>query len=364
MLTMDSQYAITPEKEASKAQYFYRQLLVTPRALPRSEVDLTGKTALITGASTGLGLETARQLLDLGLSKLIIAVRDIQKGEAARDSLLRDRPQHGSLATCEVDVWNVDLAVYGSIQQMAERARKLDRLDIVILNAGVFKASETFNPDTGYENSIQVNFLSNALLLLFMTRILKTKAPGPSPGRLVLVSSDTAAWAQFKERDIIPLLAAFKQGATRTTGAVVNWNMQERYATSKLLGQIFLTELANRIPGHVVTIVAANPGFCYGTELGREGKMFPLLNLFVRAVTRILGRSCVLGARVLVHAACGFADELENVHGQYVEDGEIRPKAPIIYKIEGERIAKRLWEETLSELAFAGVEECIQELVE
>lgn len=80
-------FDITPEKEASKLQFLRRQFFGAPPAVSRHDVDLSGKTAIITGANSGIGLECARQLLDLGLSKLIIAVRDEVKGDAARKAL-------------------------------------------------------------------------------------------------------------------------------------------------------------------------------------------------------------------------------------------------------------------------------------
>lgn len=72
---MTEKFDISPEKAASISQYLYRQLFVHTPSVSRQEVDLKGKTAIITGSNSGIGLECARQLLDLGLGKLILAVR-------------------------------------------------------------------------------------------------------------------------------------------------------------------------------------------------------------------------------------------------------------------------------------------------
>lgn len=80
-------FDITPEKEASKLQFLRRQFFGAPPEVSRHDVDLSGKTAIITGDNSGIGLECARQLLDVGLSKLIVAVRDEVKGDAARKTL-------------------------------------------------------------------------------------------------------------------------------------------------------------------------------------------------------------------------------------------------------------------------------------
>ncbi|KAL7812781.1 putative short-chain dehydrogenase [Trichoderma gracile] len=340
------QFSITPEKEASRSQWFYRQLLAKTPPLAQ-DVNLSGKVAIVTGSNSGLGLETARQLLRLGLSKLILAVRSEPKGEAARKELLADT----GVAPEEIEVWNLDLSSYNSIAKFAERAKALDRLDIAILNAGLFQAKETFNPTTGYEQCVQINYLSSMLLMTLLLGALKPK-PGAPPGRLVLVSSDTAGWVNFKERDARPILPIFKKKAEK-------WDMQERYGVSKLLGQFYLTELAKRVPASVVTIDAVNPGFCYGTALTRDGDG-TLTGALVNGFRRIVGKPSSIGALSIVHAAVSFG---EDAHGQYTEDGEIRPMAPIIYKPEAQEIGKQLWDETMAELSFAHLEEAIQEVV-
>lgn len=302
------QFSITPEKEASKSQWLYRQLLGKTPALAK-HVNLSGKTAIVTGSNSGLGLETARQLLSLGLSKLILAVRSESKGEAARIELLADKEEGSG----EIEVWNLDLSSYGSITQFADRAKTLDHLDIAILNAGLFQAKETFSPSTGYEQCVQINYLSSILLMTLLLGALKAK-PGVHPGRLVLVSSDTAGWVTFKEQKSRPILAAFKEKAEK-------WDMQERYGTSKLLGQFYLTELAKKVPASVVTIDAVNPGFCHGTALTRDGNG-TLAGSIVNGVRRVIGKPSTVGALSIVHAAVSFGQE---AHGQYTEDGEIRP---------------------------------------
>lgn len=302
------QFSITPEKEASRSQWLYRQLLAKTPPLAQ-DVNLSGKVAIVTGSNSGLGLETARQLVRLGLSKLILAVRSESKGQAARKELLADT----GAAPEEIEVWNLDLSSYESITQFADRAKALHRLDIAILNAGLFQAKETFNPDTGYEQCVQVNYLSSMLLMTLLLGALKPK-PGAPPGRLVLVSSDTAAWVNFKERDARPILPIFKKKAEK-------WDMQERYGVSKLLGQFYLKELAKRVPASVVTIDAVNPGFCYGTALTRDGDG-TLTGALINGFRRIVGKPSSVGALSIVHAAVSFG---EDAHGQYTEDGEIRP---------------------------------------
>ncbi|KAI1377704.1 hypothetical protein F4677DRAFT_415277 [Hypoxylon crocopeplum] len=343
---MAVQFDITPEKEASTSQYLYRQFFLKAPVVTKRDADLQGQTAIVTGSNVGLGLEAARQLLDLGLSRLILAVRSASKGEAARKDLSSGRTP-GSF---EIEVWSLDLGSYQSITDFAERAKGLDRLDIAVLNAGIFKVKEEFNPSTGIEEDVQINYLSTALLALLLLPTLK-KISGTHPSRLVIVSSDMAGWTQFKEKSSKSILGSFKEKSKK-------WDFQDRYGTSKLLGQLFLTELAQRVPASLITMDAVNPGFTYGSDFQREGKG-TFLGFLFGCFARLVGRSCPINARSIVHASVSFG---EKVHGQYVEDGRIRPKAPIIYKPEGEQLAKRLWEETMAELSFAGVQEVVSSI--
>ncbi|KAI0200234.1 hypothetical protein F4808DRAFT_430100 [Astrocystis sublimbata] len=231
---------------------------------------------------------------------------------------------------------------------MAQRAQKLTpRLDIAILNAGVTRASFSTNPATGHEEDIQTNYLSSALLLLLLLDLFKqaasiTNVPPANPGRIVLVSSDTAAWAKFAERDKDPLLPAFDDKTVR-------YEKFERYAVSKLLGQLFISELAKRVPPSLAIVNCANPGLC-ASGLQRE------LGLSVSLPTRLIGRSPVVGARALIHAAV-VQDAMS--HGQYVEDGKLRPMAPFVYSPAATLVIQRLWDETLQELSFAGSQRII-----
>ncbi|KAI0006453.1 hypothetical protein F4779DRAFT_21157 [Xylariaceae sp. FL0662B] len=347
---MTVEFKISPEKEAGLPFYLHRQFFQKTPAISRDEVNLEGKTALVTGSNIGLGFECSRQLLDLGLSKLILAVRDESKGEAARKELISSSKSPGGsdASNTTVEVWKLDLSSYDSITSFAKRAEALERLDIAVLNAAVFKVPEKFHPSTGFEEDVQTNYLSNALLAILLLPALTKNTGAGGPGRLTIVSSDMAAWAKFPERYSRPLLPAFKKPAAK-------WDMGDRYATTKLLGQFFLTELSKRVPSSLAVVDAGNPGFCYGSGLQREGKG-TLFGFAFGVFTRVIGRPCHIGARALVDAAVRHGEE---AHGQYVEDGEIRPMAPIIYKPEGEEIAKLLWKETMDELSFAGVEDII-----
>ncbi|KAK8122889.1 short-chain dehydrogenase/reductase family protein [Apiospora sp. TS-2023a] len=332
-------FDITPEQEASKLQFVLRQFSGAPPAVSRDDVDLEGKTAIVTGANGGIGLECCQQLLDLGVSKLIMA------GEAARETLTAAKT--GPSQT--IEVWKLDLASYESVVAFARRAESLQpRLDIAVLNAGVNRGSFALNPETGHEEDVQTNYLSTALLTLLLLRTFKQRSsasPSSGPGRIVIVSSDTAAWAAFAEKDQDPLLPSFDEEARFSTF--------DRYATTKLLGQLFVSELARRVPASTAVVNLANPGLCHGSALNRE------LGLPSAIFMRLLGRTAAIGARSLVSAATG---QDARSHGQYIEDCVIRPMAPFVYAEEAKVVSQRLWKETMAELSFAGADKIIQEI--
>ena len=301
-------FDITPEKRASQLSFFKRQLFRKTEPVTRDEVDLAGQTAIVTGSNTGLGLECSRQLLDIGLSKLIIAVRNEAKGEAAKKQLLVDRS-----ADQVIEVWKIDFSDYDSVTQFVERTKTLDRLDIVVHNAGVSNLKLHLNPKTGYEESVQINYLSSVLFIILLLPVMKGKNSPERPGRLSLVSSETAAWAPFKERNSDPLLGAFKKEE--------DFVGMERYWLSKLLGQFFLAELVKRVPSSVAIVNAPNPGLCYGTSLVDEYNS-TVVGFIFGIVTRVIGRSSSLGARAFTDAAVRHG---EKSHGHYMEDGKVQP---------------------------------------
>jgi NAD(P)-dependent dehydrogenase (short-subunit alcohol dehydrogenase family) len=294
------------KKNASIHRFFYRQLFLTP-TLPY-DINLKGKTAIVTGSNTGIGLETSRQLLDMGLSKLIISVRNESNGQLASKNLSSGR----RLEDDAIQVWKLDMSSYDSITTFVERTKTLERLDIAILNAGIMKQTYEIVSSTGHEETIQVNFLSTALLAILLLPILKAKASNASEqGHLVWVQSEMACWTKFKERNKTPLLPAFDKPE--------NFNFPDRYGTSKLLGQLFVTELTKRIPSSVAIITMPTPGWCHGTNLGTV----PGLNIaqtIVNCIKRILGRSVAVGARAVTDGAVHSPD----AHGQYLQECRIQ----------------------------------------
>ncbi|KAJ9219928.1 hypothetical protein DTO027B5_6879 [Paecilomyces variotii] len=329
--------------------FLYRQFFICPSKAP-SSVSLYGRAGLITGSNTGLGYHAASQLLSLGLTRLIMAVRNVSKGEEARKRLLDSLPKSSKPPV--VEVWELDLADYSSIITFVDRLKQSGIiLDFAILNAGVASFEFGLNASTGNENSIQVNWLSTALMTLLLLPVLDNQAAAhigrPRP-IISIVGSETAAWAKFKEAQI-----ATKQHMTllQTLNTEEYFDMGDRYYTSKLLYQLFFLELMrhHRSPtqqssGAVLNLV--NPGFCYGSELhrGAEG----VLGKALGGVKRVVGRPVSMGARTLVHAAVVAGPES---NGKYLSDNRQAPFAGYGDSDSGRITQRKVWDETVTELS-------------
>lgn len=148
--------------------FLYRQLLVTP-PVPKTRFD--DKTIIVTGSNVGLGLEAARHFARLGAARVILAVRDTQKGEAAKKSIDRTLNRSPSPVT----VWKLDLSSYDSVREFAARIDKeLDRLDVVCENAGI--ATGLFRLTEQDESTITTNVISTFLLAFLLLPKLKETA--------------------------------------------------------------------------------------------------------------------------------------------------------------------------------------------
>lgn len=287
-------------------RFLYRQFFLTPPATLPHQYNLEGQIGIVTGSNIGLGLEASRQLLPLRISRLILAVRDLTKGENARRELSRAAPW------AIIDVWQLDMSSYASVQQFAQRCHTLPKLDFAILNAGILKVQMEINKSTGHEEVLQVNFLSTALLALLLHPILAEKAKKGKPGKLTIVGSETAEWAKFQEKTNNPILAAFNEPQY--------FDLQDRYYTSKLLEEFFIVHLCRNAPSSSVVVNIVNPGFCYGSGLHTE--VTGVLGVVFGIYKRMIGRSTAVGARTLVNAAVVQGTES---HGKYLSDCSLAP---------------------------------------
>lgn len=287
--------------------FFHNQFCAKPQ-WPAPNTSLSGKTAIITGGNTGLGYEAGLQLLGLRLSRLILAVRSLEKGEAAAAKLRQLNPK------ASVEVWQLDMSSYESIQAFARQVEnQLSRIDIVILNAGLIKLNFTTVKSTGHQETVQVNYLSTMLLAVLLLPILKAKGPpGGQPAHLTIVSAALTLAAKFPNRESNPLLPSFDDPKT--------FDSSEHYNSSKLLAHMFLSELVDYVSADDVIVNLADPAWCKGTEFVRDAT--GVVKVGAKLFAALTGRTQQVGASCYVDAVVNKGKES---HGCFLMSWQIHP---------------------------------------
>lgn len=290
-------------------------------------IDLAGKQVLITGASTGLGEETARALASKGAA-ITLAVRDLAKGEAAA---ARIREATGNPS---IDVAQVELSVPASVRAFAATwLAGHGPLNLLVNNAGVM-ACPLMRTAEGWEMQFATNHLGHFLLTNLLAPALKAGAPG----RIVNLSS---AGHRFSDVDF--------DDPHYNDRPYEKW---AAYGQSKTANVLFSVELTKRLAAYGITANAVHPGGIQ-TELGRHltDADREALMARVKAAGSPGGfkfKTIPAGAATSVWAAT--APELEGRGGLYLEDchvGELKsdPAASsgyFAYATDPERAA-RLW---------------------
>jgi NAD(P)-dependent dehydrogenase (short-subunit alcohol dehydrogenase family) len=172
----------------------YHQWFTT---LPIQTKSFSEQTIIVTGSTRGLGLEAARLITNLGAKKVILAVRNIKLGETVRDDIEKKTGKEGV-----VEVWPLDLCSYESVKEFAEKASKLPRIDVLLLNAAIYKTEFTMAEVD--ETTITTNIVSNFLLgLLLLPKLKETSIKFNVQPTLEIVTSEAHWIAEFTEKAIL-----------------------------------------------------------------------------------------------------------------------------------------------------------------
>lgn len=252
--------------------------------------DLRNKVALVTGANTGIGYETAKSLALHGCD-VVLACRDIKKANEAIKCIQEEKETANCVAL------EMDLSSLRSVREAVEQFKqKFKSLDILILNAGVFGLPYQLTKD-GYETTFQVNHLSQFYLTLLLENIIQSS----SNPRIVIVSSESHRFSSIYKPEDIHL-------STLSPPAYKYWAVGA-YNDSKLCNLLFAQELARKWPS--VSVFACHPGNMVSTSISRHWWLYRLLFAFVRPFTKSLQQA----ASTVVF--CATAPELEGVTGGY-----------------------------------------------
>ncbi|OKP11739.1 Short-chain dehydrogenase TIC 32, chloroplastic [Penicillium subrubescens] len=275
--------------------------------LPIQKGDLTGQTVIVTGSNQGLGYEASRHFLLLGVERLIMAVRNLEKGKAARLKLLEDTVRDPSA----IEVWELDMDSYASVKKFATRVETLPRLDALLANAGL--ATTTFNLSEDNEKTITVNVVGTFLLiLLLLPKLRESASKFDICPRVSIVNSALHYIAPLAEIDVSNQAGIFSRLNNKKTA-----NMAMRYPLSKLLLLFAVRALAKRLEeskGPMVVVNTPNPSWCK-SQLMRENESFGN-----RVGERMMARSTEEGSRALVN---GILSGKES-SGQYIDNCQVK----------------------------------------
>lgn len=274
-----------------------------------------GRTVIVTGANSGLGAVTARELARVG-AQVILAVRNTGKGEAAARDM-----------TGDVEVRRLDLQELASVRQFADG---VDTVDVLINNAGVMAVPHGVTAD-GFETQIGTNHLGHfALANLLLPKITD---------RVVAVSSLMHWMGYISLRDL--------NWTSRPYSAWV------AYGQSKLANLMFTSELQRRLEaaGSSLRALAAHPGYSHTNLQGQTGRKFG--DTVMSFATRLFASDADFGARQTLYAASQDLPGNSFIGPSFGMAGRSRPvgRSPLAKRTA---TANALWElsERLTETKF------------
>ena len=268
---------------------------------------MKGKTCVVTGATAGIGKETAAALAAAG-ARVAIVGRTRDKGERA---LAEIRQRSGG----DVDLFVADLGSQRAVRALAARlTAALPRVDVLVNNAGLILDQRVLTED-GLETTFAVNHIGYFLL----SRLLEPKLCASAPARIVNIASGAHRGATIRFDDLV--------GARAYDG----WRA---YAQSKLANIVFTYELARRLAGTGVTANCLHPG-AVATNFANAGPA--LIRLAVR-IGRPFLKSPARGAATAIYLAS--SPEVEGVSGKYFVNRREARSSDESYDPE---VAARLW---------------------
>jgi NAD(P)-dependent dehydrogenase (short-subunit alcohol dehydrogenase family) len=271
---------------------------------------MNGKIVMVTGATNGIGKETARALARMG-AKVIVVGRNREKGERVIGDIQRDT------GNPNVELMLADLSLQCEIYLLAEAFKaKYDSLDVLVNNAGTLYTKREVTSE-GIEKTWALNHLSYFLL----TQLLLTSLGRSPAGRVVNVSSSAYTMAALNFDDLM---------------MEKSYKPLIRYAQTKQANILFTLEMARQLQETNVTVNVLHPGI---SVTAKESE-----SLFTKFSRLLFRTTPAEAAETSIYLAS--SPEVEGVSGRYFE--QCRPK-PLSKKVMDEELARKLWEASVQQ---------------
>ncbi|MYH42747.1 MAG: SDR family NAD(P)-dependent oxidoreductase [Acidimicrobiaceae bacterium] len=263
--------------------------------------DLAGKTYIVTGANSGIGLETARQLVKQA-GHVVMACRRIEAGEDAARSFAGLRGTH--------EVMPLDLADLQSVREfVAAFTAKHDRLDGLACNAGMVNMrGDLQRTKDGFASTIAVSYFGHFLL----TELLLDALRATAPSRMAIVSSVVHAGSPRNRPQVVLDDLNFERR---------DFNNMRAYCEAKVATVLYAKELGERLAGTGVSAFSLHPGWARSNFGSGASLPMRIAMAIMRPLTRLVSDSSEESAQTTLH--CLLSDDAPQHSGAYFSQWSI-----------------------------------------
>lgn len=294
-----------------------------------SKMRLDGKTAVITGANSGIGKETARDFYGRG-ARVILLCRNLEKANEAVEDIKKNPPSRITKGeyennSGELVIYSLDLSNLKSVRDCAKNLlMKEAMIHILVNNAGVAMVPYEKTKD-GIEMTFQTNYLSHFLLTLLLLPKMQLCSPGC---KIINVSSFTYMFGDIHFDDI---------------NLEKSYTPSEGYFQSKLANILFAKELARRLKKaniYGINVYSLHPGLI-PTEISRHSShtMFPGATFLYKLLTWLLFKTLEEGAQTTIY--CAVDEKAANESGLYYSDCSVNNPR---WRARDDQYSKNLWD--------------------